>query len=398
MAEQFQFSQDVLNLAWDDAEAANRAFDDLRKTEHTFDVLHEANQLQGVTVQGETLDNATQDISNARGNFNFLNDKVALVVTSKKHNPFHSLEEADSADKSTERVIVVPEITEETHEKLSALPEEYVSVVHAQYEETADLFASIPARVRAYKIELANIDPAVESARSGQLQAQITRLEAVHDIMGVPDLNELVNEVVELAPIFEAYDAKDWQPNIGFVPYGLATELWDALLTGHDLPDGSTSNGAYSTYDGNVVFNPHPPVAGIDPGWGVVAYSDTDGPVIRNVSKDGEHGSNAKKAVKELSSLPGLTEPLTPESVIAQVSPNRAAYNTMQLNRLMSSRALLDSQTWTIGRENVEVDGGLKSVFLRSDPWARRVGSGWRVRGGADDYDGVRPSAERKKS
>jgi len=315
---------------------------------------------------------------------------MAAPVMLMPNSPFA----ISTAESSEPEVIksVVPEVTDETLKKLEAasVPVEYHNLVGARYEDALGVKTGLRSRIKVLK-GVYRADK-IESETAADME-QIAHLEAIDEMLPMPDLNELVDRVVELVPDFEAFKAKGWQPSVDFVPRGLSQAQWGALLRGHPLTRESKSEGTYSTYGESDVIEPY---AALGQGsWGVVVSSSTEGPVFRNVSKDGKNGSGAKKAVQELSELPSVTDTSVPEAVIAQASPSRDAYNAVQLGRLMRDEKPLDSETWTIGRENVKVDDSVKSVFLNFYPDDRQVYSGWGSRDYSYDYAGVRPTAER---
>ncbi len=281
-----------------------------------------------------------------------------------------------------------PEITADTKDRLEALSTTpYGELVATRFIEAGSLISGLPTRIDGLHTELAG---EAESGKIEELQEQITHLTAVTEKVPMPDLNELIGKIEELALDYEAYAEKGWTPGAEFIPRGLNQDEWSALLTGHNLPNGK-SQGIYSSLTGYEVSDPYPPSS--EDAWGLTVMADT---LLTNVSKDGTHGSKAKKVVKELSELPSVTADTSyPEAVIAQASPGDEAYNAVQLGRMRRGEKPLDPQTWTISRRNVQVGGVLRSEFLAFSPDFRKVGSDWYDRGYASGDFGVRPSAER---
>lgn len=272
---------------------------------------------------------------------------------------------AINASEATEAApaIEVPKPDEETAERLEQLPADYREHVLSSY---AQRYVAVAGYIDSGKLP--------EAYR-------------------LPELGTLMERVEALASSFEHQTGQGWEPAVEFVPQGLSREQWSGLLHGHKLPDGRKMQGAYTTFSGEGETVDPTSAEAVDSFWDVAVISTTDRPVFTNVSKDGTHGSYAKKVVKALSAMPSVTDISSPEAVIATASPREEVYNAMQLSRLERGEQPVDARTWTISKENIEVDWVIRSVFRRFDPYKRRVRSGWGGLHGALDDGGVRPSA-----
>lgn len=138
-----------------------------------------------------------------------------------------------------------------------------------------------------------------------------------------------------------------------FVPQGLTFNQWDKLLK-------KTCNGAwYSSYI--------PKDLNKGSGWKLWLISGGTGE--NNISKE---------QVEQR----------------GDVLPTMQALQAQQWLRLEQGKEPVDIQTWSMARENVEVVGVLKSVFMYFYPGDRTVDSYWDNRDSAYDYIVVRASGE----
>jgi len=257
--------------------------------------------------------------------------------------------------------VTVPEIDTETAERLETLSPDFRERVTTRYSER---YTAVDGYIRAGKLP--------EAYR-------------------LPELGALVDRVVAVAPAYEAIN-KDGQAEFDFVPQGLTSEQWNDLFKGHQLPNG----GLYRYLDGYEVKDPINPNTDASI-WDAAVMDVSDDPKVRGISADGSkavRGRDLKKSMKTLDSarsaigLPELdgseSDLSADELVIKQVSPSEGMMFAMQLGRLERGEQPVDSNgIWTIGKENVKVDGRLRSVFSSFAPRSREVRS----------YDGRRDYA-----
>jgi hypothetical protein len=211
------------------------------------------------------------------------------------------------------------------------------------------------------------------------------------DMYQLPELSVMLKRAVSLAPTYEIMARNNWEPDVVFVPRGLSLVQWNALLTGHRLADHNWTEGLHRTWAGFELAHPTSHEAGASP-WGVAVISGAERPVLVGVSKDGEHGFNAQRAIRALSELPYISDPSSAETVVQEASPMEERYFALQLARLERGEKPVDSKTWTIGRENLEIGEEMGSLYFYFRPKQRQFMSIWRSRDAFDNNDGVRPS------
>lgn len=272
--------------------------------------------------------------------------------------------------------IVVPEVDPETHERLNSLPEDYRERVLVRYN---DRYIATDGYIRAGKLP--------EAYR-------------------LPELGDLVDRVIAIAPAYETINNQGGQAELDFVPRGLTIEQWDDLLSGHKLPGGETSRGAYRYHNVNKVTDPTNPNADASL-WDAAVMDVSPNPKVRGIAADGSKaasGYNLKKSLKTLREahsaigLPELdasTSNLSAaELLIKQLSPSEETKFAIQLGRLERGEQPVDPNgIWTIGKENVKVGDALGSVFSSFFSSNRRAYSNYDDRDFAYGSRVVRVSA-----
>jgi hypothetical protein len=252
----------------------------------------------------------------------------------------------------------VPEIDVETTERLEVLPTDYRKLVLNRYTEKNEVVGT-------------------------QINAN-----TLPEHYRLPGLSEFIEEVIALAPVYEAFIKNSWEPEVVFVPNNLSLEQWDSLLMGHTLPNGRKSKGLSRAWRVNEVYD-----QGTDANpWYLAIVCSTERPPLTNVSPDGEHGSRANKTIRILSELPNIADVSSPEAIINQASPSEEMYCAFQLARLERGEQPVDTETWTIGKENIS----LGSLFFSFPIYKRQVFSFFSDRAHRLEGSGVRPSANGK--
>jgi hypothetical protein len=333
------------------AYAANEARDQLQDATNHMGQLTTAAQIEGVTIDEAVRDRVLNEIIAAN------EDCIDYFdVAGRMFGPDARKDRIDVEP------VVIPEIDSESIAKLEAQYPGYGERVVTRYNEK---YVAVDGYIREGRLP--------EAYR-------------------LPELGALIDRAVAVAPTHEHLKKIALEPNVVFVPKGLTREQWNGLFKGQKLSNGEVMEGNWYGFDEELI-DPTMPEAD-DSLWDVAVISETDRPALTNVSKDGEHGSNAKKALKAMLAMPSVEgQSLTSAELVAEVSPREEVYNGMQLSRLERGKLPVDSETWTISKENVKVDGTLRSVFQSFYPGDRQVDSAWSSLGYADVSDGVRPSA-----
>jgi len=266
-------------------------------------------------------------------------------------------------------LIVVSEIDEATQEKLETLPAEMKNQVVCHYTDT---FRSTEANIREGKL--------TENYR-------------------LPELSEFIDDILALAPTFEAIKANAGQPAIEFFERDLTDEQAHATLSGHKLADGRASAGVFREFSEHRLTTAGVRDAPVANHWGVVVLDIAEMPTIRGISKDGKDaikGVSAEAVIETLKTLPDVTETKDTEVIVAQASPSEAAYCGVQRRRLERGESPLDVDAWTIGKESLNWGGvNVDSAIFRFNLDCRQVRSGGVYRNNAYGNVVVRLSSER---
>ena len=367
-----ELSDEVAGLAWEAAQASNVAFDELIEVDARIASLKNAEQavaemgLPGVELT--CVDEAHDQLNIVREKyqvkFSQLQDIAGIAMYQPPAGGF--LRSPWSYEQILDvEPIEIPEVDAETREKLEAISHEYAELVINRYGQK---FTAVEGYIK-----------------DGRLP----------EAYRLPELSALVERAVAVAPTLEYLKTIEGSAaELEFAPQGLSCEQWNDLLKGHTLSSGHKTEGNWYSFTGELID----PVNGPNDEslWDVVVIAESLWPTFTNVSKDGEHGSNAKKALKAIKAMPGVTQ-TSPTGLVAEVSPSEATYNAAQLSRLERSQAPLDLATWTISRENVEVEGVVRSVVQDFNPVRRRqVRSDWYYLGYPCDVAGIRLSASGK--
>jgi len=349
------YSGNRWEIGVDAAYAANETFDQRAEAMERAALLNSVEGFEGVSIDEAVMKSLVNETVVAEREYQAYGNVVAEMI-----GP--DAPKAETAPTVEVEPVVVPEIDTETAKKLEVLPAEYSIEVATRYSEK---YAAVEGYIREGKLP--------EAYR-------------------LPELSVLVERVVALAPTHEHMQQAGWHPRVEFIPQGLSREQWNGLFQGQKLPNGQIVNGTDTTFSGELV---DPTNSAVDSSLWDVAVIDQDAslrPTYTQVSKDGQHGSNAKEALKAFKKLPGVNA-TTPDGIVAEVSPREDVYNGAQLSRLERGEELLDPETWTISRENIEVDGVLRSVYQRFVPSYRRVYSLWGYLDDPSVSIGVRVSA-----
>ncbi len=346
---------EVIGLSWDIVQAANRAFDTLRAVEANItEVERIAISVEGAELTNGALAPLEKIRNDAQANFRLLVEMAAPAMSFPR-SPF-ARRTNDAAD------AVATRLAGESAEPLQGLSAGYRECLVARYAQAREAVA--------------------RQINDGTLPESYE----------LPELSALLARAISLAPTYETMANNDWRPEVVFVPRGLSLEQWNGLLTGHRLADRSWTEGVHRTWAG---FEPARPAAAVTDAsaWGIAVISAAERPVFTSVSKDGEHGFNADDTVKALSRLPSVLDDTSPEAIIRRASPTEERYWALQLARLERGEAPVDSETWTIGREDLEIGEELGSLYFYFRPREHKFMSIWRNRDAFDNNDGVRPSA-----
>jgi hypothetical protein len=381
MSEQMSpLSQEAIDVAWDAAQAANSAHTALTRAERVLIEVQGVAELgvEGIKVADEAWKVLEDDHDFASADFYRLSSMAGIVMFQAvdgdpQKSPWSYREtKADTEETPDEAETRLRQEVEnefevdtdpKTKKKLESLPQNLRDRVALRYNQKSAAVA--------------------EYVRQGKLPEDYL----------LPDLSVLIERVMAVAPTFEHMQYEEgWQPEIVFVPQDLSPEQWNGLIEGQKLPDGSTMNGTYRSFSGETSdpTNSKPDANSL---WDVAVIDTGHEPTYLNISKDGTHGSNAKKAVKALAKLPSVKDNSSAEIIVAQVSPREEVYNALQLSLLEQGEWPVDRETWTISKENVTVGGGLGSVLQSFNPDYRQVYSAWSYRDDAGDDGGVRASA-----
>jgi hypothetical protein len=206
----------------------------------------------------------------------------------------------------------------------------------------------------------------------------------------LPSLTEFVDRIESLVPTFEHMSAKGMTPSVEFIPLGLDDSYWSSMFSQHE----ATSNGTYRTFEARNLTDPTDRSAmkkGIK--WDVAVVDASERPTVTGISKDGKNGSNRKYALETLRALPTVDASANNESVIAQGTVTEAEYRALQLSRVERGERPVDAQTWTLVRENANVDRSVRAVWADFNPYNRQVRSRWSFVGNRYDSDGPRVGA-----
>lgn len=209
----------------------------------------------------------------------------------------------------------------ETGSRLEALGSEYCTDISAHYEETAAAFAGY--------------------ITSGKLPGEYR----------LPGLNYFIERLSALAPTRNTYQRNGWQPKTTFVPQNLSFDQWDDILTGHELPDGHLSEGAWRNWDDNQDSLEKLDDAGTKH-WEVAIISSVPRLTLRSISPDGAHGPNAKSVIRALSTLIPASDTLPPSVVMQRASPSLATYFSLQHRLLLNRQVLVDTSNRQVPRED----------------------------------------------
>ena|GEM_PF-768722 len=345
---------EVTNFSWEIAQAANRAFDTLRETEANItEVQKVALTVEGVVLTYAAMAPLEKIRNDAQANFRLLTE-MATPVMSLPKSPF-----ALSSNDIT--ATVAQQSTAVTTEQSETLPADYRECLVTRYVQKSEAV--------------------LRQIKDGTLPENYA----------LPELSVLLVRAISLASTYEIMVKNGWQPEVVFVPRGLSLKQWNALLTGHRLADQSWTEGVHRTWAG---FETAPPTLSLNVSpWGIAVVSAATRPVLASVSKDGEHGFNAAYALRVLAELPSVNGASSREAIIREASPTEEQYLALQLARLERGEMPVDSETWTIGHEDLEIGGEWGSLYFYFRPKEHRFKSIWRNRGAFDNNDGVRPSA-----
>lgn len=254
---------------------------------------------------------------------------------------------ATAVGSSVEAVEPAPtplELDSATAERLAQLPEALRTLTVARYEQCA--------RFTDTYLKAGNLPEGYE----------------------LPSLAEFIDRLQSLVPMFEHMSAKGMSPSVEFVPLGLNDSHWYGMFSQHE----TTRNGTYRTFEARNLTDPTGRSAltkGIK--WDVAVVDASERPTVTGISKDGNNGNNREYALATLRALPTVDASAKDEAVIAQATVTEAACRALQLSRVERGETPIDSQTWTLVRENANVDRDVRAVWSRFDPRDRQVGSDW---------------------
>jgi hypothetical protein len=192
----------------------------------------------------------------------------------------------------------------------------------------------------------------------------------------LPELSVFTDRIKALAPAYDAIN-ENGRAEFEFVPQGLTTDQWSALFAGYPLPGrpGFTVDGASRSTDGYDVIDPTKTIADASL-WDVITMDTSEEPKLRGMSADASRAERydieaihaSLRAAHNAFGLPTLDPAETglsgDELVLKQLSPSIDMQFAVQLGRIERGERTMDNDgTWTIGKENVVVDGELQSVF-----------------------------------
>jgi hypothetical protein len=273
------------------------------------------------------------------------------------------------------------EVDPETEKRLEALNPDFAEVVKTRY---AEKYAAVDGYISDGKLP--------EAYR-------------------LPSLGELMDRVEAVAPAYEAINSvADGQVGFDFAPQDLTDEQKTALATGHTLPNGQTTTGAYNYNADREITDPTNPSAD-ESLWDTAVMDVSETPAIRGISADGSKTISGVKRepillaladIRDggigLAKLRGSKKGLSAEELlICQLSPSEDTKFGIQLGRLERGEQPLDSNgIWTIGKENVKVGDAVRSVFSYFDAYDRELCSDGGDRGYAYGGRVVRLSARGK--
>jgi len=363
MAEQTpHLRPEVIDLAWETAQASNRALDALREAEAVQEEIARLAPGAGVNIHIAATEALKQKRTYAKANFDLLTNMAAPIMR-LPGDPF--------ATESTEIApIVLPEVDAETAKRLEVLPADYRERVVTRHAEARETIARL--------------------IKDGMLP----------ETYQLPELSTFAERIIALAPTYEAFAVRGWQPEVVFVPEGLSFEQWHGLLSGYKLKSGyhNKSKGAQRSWGdyANSLTDPTAKETADNGVWGIAIVSATDDPVLLRVSPDGTYGPNAKEAVKALAELPTVSNASNPEAVIKQFSPSQDVYFGLQLARFERSEQPVDAESWTIGKENIMVDGAVQSLRFSYGQYVYQICSHLADQVRFHRHTGVRPSVRGK--
>lgn len=210
----------------------------------------------------------------------------------------------------------------------------------------------------------------------------------------LPAIEEFDEQFIALKPFYQRmHRRKHWQPEVVLVPYGISREMWDTLLTGHQMEEGQERGlaraklleGAVGEYQGknpDLERRKYEPSEGIDymperlgreaPSipesrlangklWEVaVTHTGWEG-ILSGLSLDGAKGerSKARLALTTLIGGPSKSPDDMPEltELIRMASPSHAVYYAMQLANLAAGRGLIGHSFFIAGKERMQYNG-----------------------------------------
>ncbi len=346
---------EAIDVSWEIIQAANRAFDTLREAEANINEVEELSlKVEGVELWNGALAPLEKIRNDAQANFRLLVEMAAPVM-SFSVSPF-AIRPTEIADVGAMRLV------EEFAEPLEGLSADYRECLITRY-----------ALIR---------EAVARQINDGTLPVSYE----------LPELSALLARAASLASTYETMAKNNWQPEVVFVPRGLSFDHWNALLSGHRLPDQSWTEGVHRTWAGFELARTVTADTDASP-WGVAVISAAERPVFASVSKDGEHGFNAADTLRALATLPSVVDASSASEVIRRASPTEERYLALQFARLERGEQPVDCETWTIGNEDLDIGGQLGSLYFYFRPKEHKFKSIWRSRDAFDNNDGVRPSA-----
>jgi hypothetical protein len=166
----------------------------------------------------------------------------------------------------------------------------------------------------------------------------------------VPEMSQFFDDLETLAPIYELFEEREWEPEIVFVPPKLTASQWNFLLAGWQTATNEISAGLHVDDDlsGDAVDS-------TDLSWRVILTSGPETTPLIEVSADGVHGEDADLVVDALAELLGV-EALP--DVVHKACPTLAEYLALQWSRLMKGEQPVDIEgSTTIIQSRLAVDG-----------------------------------------